>query len=154
MNISERQFQYLHTMGVSLWQSRAEFFPKDNLPQTEVEKVSSEPKVADTNNTIKAAKNVEQESEIKHNFDNIEQFLTHPLSADILLALNCDKSKASLTTTGVQLDGLLWQFNSDDKCDYYQQTLNTPNLDQLTKDNNLKVALWACLCSHLNDGNN
>lgn len=154
MNISERQFQYLHTMGVSLWQSRAEFFLKDNLPQTTDEKIATEPNIVATKNTIKAAKNIEIESDDKHNFDNIEQFLTHPLSTDILLALNCDKSNVSLSANGVHLDTLLWQFNSGDKCSYKQQTLNTPSLDQLAKDNNFKVELWACLCSHINHCNN
>lgn len=153
MNISERQFQYLQTMGVSLWQSRPHFF-QDNLAQSDAEQIATSPETVTTKVISKSDKNVQQESVSAHDFDSIEQFLTHPLSLDILIALNCDKSKVSLTTAGVQLDTLLWQFNSDDKCCYQEQTLNTPSLTKLAKSNQLKSALWACLCSHINNGNN
>ncbi|WNC73410.1 DNA polymerase III subunit psi [Thalassotalea psychrophila] len=153
MNINERQFQYLQTMGVSLWQSRPQFF-QNNLPSSDVEQSATEPEVVTTKTVKTIEEDVQQESAIMHSFDNIEQFFSQPLSIDILIALNCDKSNVLLTTAGVQLDTLLWQFSSDDKCSYKEQTLTTPNLINLSKSNQLKSALWACLCSHINNCNN
>lgn len=152
MNINERQFQYLQTMGVSLWKSRSHFF-QDNLPSDNTAKAKSSvaSKGITGNDTTTNSKSVSKEHTKMHNFDSIEQFLTHPLSIDILLALNCDKSNASLTAEGVQLDTLLWQFKSDNRCNYHEQTLNTPSLENLAKDKRLKSELWVCLCSHLNN---
>ena len=154
MKISERQFQYLNTMGVSLWQSRPEFFHHENKAPAEDDSVTLAPTVDTNNLTPKDSAKSKKERENAHDFDNIEQFFTHPLSADILMALNCDKSDVSLTTEGIQLDTLLWHFNSCDKCSYQEQILNTPNLAKLTKSVQLKSALWACLCKHINNHKN
>ena len=153
MNINERQFQYLQTMGVSLWQSRPQFF-QDNLPFDRAANGSIASKGVTDNETSTNSNNVSEERTTMHSFNSIEQFFAHPLSIDILIALNCEKSKVSLTTAGVQLDTLLWQFNRDDKCSYQEQTLNTPSLTKLAKSNQLKSTLWACLCSHINNGSN
>ncbi|KGK00375.1 hypothetical protein [Thalassotalea sp. ND16A] len=156
MNISERQFQYLQTMGVSLWQSREQFFKKPEQANTEHESTepenieqpdlsASSPAITPTEQARKAPVVVK-----KHSFDNIEQVLQAKLITDIAIVLDITSASIKLTDEGVIFGPLLWQFNATDSIEYKDNRLISPELGAITS-NAMKAKLWVCLAAHINN---
>ena len=160
MNISERQFQYLQTMGVSLWQSREQFFKKPEQARPEqknTEQESTEPASIEQSDIIESSPAVTptpQASKVpvvakKHSFDNIEQVLQAKLITDIAIVLDIASGSIELTDEGVKLGQLLWQFTAKDSIEYKDNTLISPELWAIASKS-MKAKLWACLAAHIN----
>ena len=155
MNISERQFQYLQTMGVSLWQSREQFFNKPEQASTEqasTESASCEQSdIIESSSAVTPTPHASKTAVVvkKHPFDNIEQVLQAQLSTDIAIVLDIASGSIELTDEGVKLGQLIWQFTAKDSIEYKDNILISPEPSAIAS-NPMKAKLWACLTAHIN----
>ncbi|GHG03462.1 DNA polymerase III subunit psi [Thalassotalea marina] len=113
---SQKHFNYLQEMGVSLWRRR----------------------VLDTSiDTIKA--NNQQASSLQI---NVADLLTQTLFTDILLVLSIEPSTVKqIDQATINLGDFQWQFCEQNTFSFSQQQLTTPVLNELTTPAN-KRALY------------
>ncbi|OUS25104.1 hypothetical protein A9Q98_12715 [Thalassotalea sp. 42_200_T64] len=160
MNISERQFQYLQTMGVSLWQSREQFFNKQEQASPEQESTkheSTEPTpvepsgISESPSALTPTQQTNKAPVIvkKHSFDNIEQVLQAKLITDIAIVLDIELAGIELTDEGIKLGQLIWQFTAKNSIDYKDNVLISPEFCAIAS-HPMKAKLWVCLAAHIN----
>ena len=148
MAVTEQQFNYLNTMGISLWQPRAGFY-KDKPAQpvavhNAIDKISTTAQpapevISDTQST--------STSQEKPMF-SAEELVDNVLLQDILLILDTNLDAISATEPALKLAGLCWQFHDNDECSLQDKQLLTPKLERIAANHTIKQQLWALLCKN------
>ncbi|WP_068547164.1 DNA polymerase III subunit psi [Thalassotalea crassostreae] len=180
MNINERQFKQLQTMGVSLWQSRSGVFV--NVEDESVKADNSKTKSTPTDSSDNACKDnatdvpltaqtsadpndklterltdtaAEKETETLVTTEEVkitfsDNLLKQSIVNDVAIALNVNIAQISLNAFGLDLDGLSWQIGQSEHCELEQNLLTTPAIEDFSNNAELKRALWLCLSQYLN----
>jgi hypothetical protein len=155
MAVTEQQFNYLSTMGISLWQPRAGFYKDKSVQPTVVnnaiDKISttahstqSVPEVISATPSIPTSTSI---SPVKPMF-SAEELVDNVLLQDILLLLDSHLGAISATAPALKLANLCWQFHDNDECSLQDKQLLTPRLDRIAANHTIKQQLWALLCEN------
>lgn len=113
MALTQRQYDQLNEIGISLWQNR-----------------SASTTESDTAATIKLTN------------EDFLQLLDSQLFQDILLALSITPDQISLLAGHLDLGLLNWHMADVESCEMTASQLTTPTLDKLSKSPQLKQQLW------------
>jgi DNA polymerase III psi subunit len=143
MAINTRQFNYLSSMNIPLWQL------KNNKNNTNItsnaDEISSETLIATAE--ITPAPEVDQID---------KQYLTSSvLFSDLLLALNIPFSSINITTKSIDLTLFTWQFLSSSaenlaiSFDQKKKLLTSPSLQNIETSALLKKQLWSLISQNL-----
>ena len=165
MNLNQRQFTYLQTMGISLWQRKGNFFAEPEAAASQVvdnqvnaEKVTVEPTANtvqnDTGNKsfdTKSKDNLSQVEPITQPPIDIEKALKQQLLVDVAIVLNIAIEDCSLIDQGIQLGPIEWHILNTEQVTCKGNTLITPDFDVIANSTRLKAQLWSCLVTIVNN---
>lgn len=158
MAITAKQFHYLETMGVSLWQRRDGFYtdelstvakPKNKVKATTTAE-SKLSKVAD----IEIAKKPEIQPQVKPDTLAINiplsELINSDFFADILMALDIKAEQLSQSQSGIVLPSFRWQFSEANIISFADGTLTSPITAKIAESAELKHQLWLVFTQILN----
>lgn len=120
----QKHFDYLHEMGIPLWQRR-------NLePAKKEEKASTEP--------------------LKTEAVNLTDLKKEPMFIDILLSINVEEEQVMhINDATIDLGKFHWQFSKTTSISFKQNLLETPNLTALKNPKNKRFLYQILASNHL-----
>ncbi|MEW6998135.1 hypothetical protein AADZ86_10555 [Colwelliaceae bacterium BS250] len=151
MAVTEQQFNYLNTMGISLWQPRTGFYKDKSVQPTDVKntinKISTTAHSPQSTCEVISATPSTPIIQVKPMF-SAEELVDNVLLQDILLILDTNLGAISATAAALKLADLCWQFHDNDECSLQHKQLLTPRLDRIAANHTIKQQLWALLCEN------
>lgn len=119
MSLSQRQFNHLTEMGISVWQRRT----------------------LENNETIQATS--------KQLTVTLEQLSEQPIFRDILTALTLSIGEVKHSDHYLDLGMFNWHFHDNDELSFNSNELVTPTLDKISQSPAMKRQLWLLLLPQL-----
>ncbi|TRX55761.1 DNA polymerase III subunit psi [Thalassomonas sp. M1454] len=151
MAITAKQFHYLNTMGVSLWQRRDGIYADEKTTADKTTEVTKAQAI--TPEKSPAAKVVKQTETTAVNDSisvTIDELLNKPMFIDILKALNIAAKDLVEDASGLNLDNFYWLFSQEQNIQYQDKKLITPTIEVISQNSQLKQELWNVFTDLLN----
>lgn len=157
MAITAKQFHYLETMGVSLWQRRDGFYedelssvatPESNVKAT----TTAESKLSKIADIEIAKKPITKPENLSINIP-LSELINSAFFADILMVLDIKAEQLSQSQSGIVLPSFTWQFSEANKIHFTNDTLTSPITAKIAESAQLKHQLWLVFTQILNSQN-
>lgn len=159
MAITEQQFKYLNTMGITVWQSHTECFAdlkqskKPTTPSKIIATKATDSVPNKTTDSTTSKKTLDVPKTIKNSVEEKALDSRMPFVKDLLLAFSNESNDVTIKdhTIVAQQHNIEIHFSATNtKCEVLNNQLHCPSIDAVQKSASMKQELWLLFSTILN----